>query len=163
MYISSIGYKENKKIFKSLLFSKFLHKNIYTFPNLKKIKLNFPLFDSSSLTKSKLLIVILDFIESLTGTKAFISQARIFIKKGVFIRCEVDLSQFNLNLFMSLFNDFFITNSLLKYATKPIKLSKMNKNTLKLTISELELFFDAYTRRLLPKKNFFWLELDIFF
>jgi len=118
MYISSIGYKENKKIFKSLLFSKFLHKNIYTFPNLKKIKLNFPLFDSSSLTKSKLLIVILDFIESLTGTKAFISQARIFIKKGVFIRCEVDLSQFNLNLFMSLFNDFFITNSLLKYATK---------------------------------------------
>jgi hypothetical protein len=34
---------------------------------------------------------------------------------------------------------------------------------LKLTISELELFFDAYTRRLLPKKNFFWLELDIFF
>ena len=120
MYISSIGFQENKKIFRSLLLSKFIHKNIYTFPNLTKIKLNFPLFDSSSLTKSKLLIVILDFIESLTGTKAFVSQARIFIKKGVFIRCEVDLSQFNLNLFMSVFNDFFITNSLLKYATKPL-------------------------------------------
>lgn len=124
MYISSIGFQENKKIFKSLLFSKFIHKNIYTFPNLIKIKLNFPLLESNSLTKSKLLIVVLDFIESLTGTKSFVSQARIFIKKGVFIRCEVDLSQFNLNLFMSVFNDFFINNSLLKYATKHLNLAK---------------------------------------
>jgi len=162
-YIPYLGFKNDKKIIKSLLISKFNHKNVYTFPNLIKIKLNFPIFDSNSLTKSRLLIIILDFIENLTGSKAFISNARIFIKKGTFIRCEIDLNQFQLELFMSFFNDFLINNSLLKYLTKPIKLSKINKNSLKLTISELELFFDAHTRRLLPKKKNFWLELDIFF
>ena len=117
-YIPYLGFKNDKKIIKSLLISKFNHKNVYTFPNLIKIKLNFPIFDSNSLTKSRLLIIILDFIENLTGSKAFISNARIFIKKGTFIRCEIDLNQFQLELFMSFFNDFFINNSLLKYLTK---------------------------------------------
>lgn len=32
-----------------------------------------------------------------------------------------------------------------------------------LMISSLDIFFDSYTRRLLPKTKLFWLELDFFF
>ena len=65
MYLSKLGFANNQLILKSLLVSKFLHLNSYTFPKSKFIKLNFPLFDSFEFNKSKLLIIILDFLEQI--------------------------------------------------------------------------------------------------
>lgn len=163
MYLSKIGFTSNKLILKSLLLSKFLHLNSNTFPNSDKIKIIFPLFDSAELTKSKLIIIILNFLEEFVGCKGLITHTKILIKKGVFFRCQVILTKHNYSLFLNFFNHFILTNSLLKFSNKPIKLTKINKQVVSLIISDIDFFFDAYTRRLLPNSKFFWLELEFFF
>lgn len=163
MYFSKIGFKENQKILKSLLLSKFLHLNTYTFPKSKFIKIIFPLFDSNELTKSKLIIIILNFLEDFVGCKGIITHAKILIKKGVFFRCQVILSKYYYSQFLDFFNNFILTNSLLKFSNKPIKLTKINNNLVSLIISDLDFFFDASTRRFLPNSKFFWLELEFLF
>ena len=163
MYLSKIGFSPNYKILKSLLLSKYLHLNVQTFPKMTTLKINFPIFDSQEFTKSKLLIIILNFLEDLTGCKVLVTNAKILIKKGTFFRCQVILSKFQYFQFLSFFNDFILTNSLLKFSNKPIKLSLINKNTLSLILSDLDFFFDASTRRILPNSKFFWLELEFIF
>jgi hypothetical protein len=88
MYLSKIGFSNNKIILKSLLLSKFLHLNMYTFPLCKFIKINFPLLDSYEFNKSKLLIIILNFLEQSCYIKPIIAQAKIFMKKGAFINVK---------------------------------------------------------------------------
>lgn len=39
----------------------------------------------------------------------------------------------------------------------------VQKNFVKLVISDIDHFFDASTRRLLPHSNCYWLELDFFY
>lgn len=163
MYLSKIGFNNNKLILKSLLLSKFLHVNLNSFPNSDKLKIIFPLFDSAELTKSKIIIIILNFLEEFVGCKSLITHTKILIKKGVFFRCQIILTKHNYNQFLGFFNNFILTNTLLKFANKPIKLTKINKNTVNLIMYDIDFFFDAYTRRLLPNSKFFWFELEFIF
>lgn len=163
MYLSKIGFYSNKIILKSLLLSKFLHLNTLSFPNSDQIKIIFPLFDSAELTKSKILIIILNFLEEFVGCKSIITHTKILIKKGVFFRCQVNLTKYNYFQFLNFFNNFILTNSLMKFANKPIKLSKINNKIISLIIADIDFFFDAYTRRFLPNSKFFWLEIEFIF
>lgn len=121
MLITKVGFENNNLLLKSLLSSKYIQINSTTIPKIKSLKLTFPIFDTNSISKSKLLIIIMDFIENFTNTKVIIKKAKILIKKGVFFRCQVDLSGFNIDLFFDFFNDFVLTNSLLKYSNKLLK------------------------------------------
>lgn len=60
-------------------------------------------------------------------------------------------------------NNFLIINPLLKFTLKTLKLSQFNFNTIGFILPDLDLFFDAYTRRILPHNKHFWLELNFIF
>lgn len=163
MYLSKLGFFNNHIILKSLLLSKFIHFNSYTFPKCKFLKLKFPLFDSTDLNKSKLLIIILDFLEKISYIKPLITHAKILIKKGVFYKCQLILTKIYYMNFLMFLNEFILNNSLLKFTNKQIKLSKLNSNTLSLFLFDLDFFFDVYSRKLLPNSKFFWLEIEFYF
>jgi len=117
-YLSKIGFVLEKKILFSLIASKYLQLNNKTIPNLKSLKIIFPLFDANELTKSKLLLIILNFLEEISGCKPKITHAKILIKKGVFFRCQLILNKSLINKFINFLNDFLLSNSLLKFTTK---------------------------------------------
>lgn len=163
MFLSKIGFKENQLILKSLLLTKFIHLNNYTFPKAKFIKLNFPLFETIELGKSKLIIIILNFLESITNCKPIIKNIKILIKKGVFYKCQVILTKLHYMQFLTFLNNFILNNSLLKFVNKPIKISKINNNVISLFLFDIDFFFDVYIRRLLPNSKFFWLEIEFYY
>lgn len=163
MYLSKIGFSENQKILKSLLLSKFLNINNYTFPNSKFIKIKFPIFDSHELNKSKLLIIIIDFLEQISYVKPTITHIKILIKKGIFFKCQVILTKIYKMNFLIFLNEFILNNSLLKFTNKPLKLSLINNNSIGLFLFDLDFFFDVYSRKLLPTSKFFWLEVEFYF
>ncbi len=163
MYLSKIGFKDNQSILKSLLLSKFLHLNTYTFPKSKFIKIKFPIFDSHELNKSKLLIIIIDFLEQISYIKPLITHIKILIKKGVFFKCQLILTKIYKMNFLLFLNEFILNNSLLKFTNKPLKVSILNNNTIGLFLFDLDFFFDVYSRKLLPTAKFFWLEVEFYF
>ena len=65
--------------------------------------------------------------------------------------------------FINFFNEFFLSHPLLRFSTRLPFLKVVNKNYVKMIISEIDFFFDAFTRRSLPYFKFYWLELDFFF
>lgn len=157
MFLTEVGFKPNKYILKSLLISKLLNFNNLTIPDSNQLKLIFPLFESHDFNKSQLIILFIDFIEQITNNKPIISQIKILLKKGVFFRCQVVLTKFNYNQFLAFLNEFLISNPLLKFTLKSLKLSEYNKKTVGFILPDLDLFFDAYTRRILPAiKTFGW-------
>lgn len=162
-YLSKIGFSHNHLILKSLLLSKFLTFNSYTFPHSKFIKLKFPLFDTFEFNKSKLLIIILDFLEQIAFIKPLITHAKILIKKGVFYKCQLILTKTYYMNFLNFFNEFILNNSLLKFTNKPIKLAQLNSNLISLFLFDLDFFFDVYSKKILPNSKFFWLELEFYF
>jgi hypothetical protein len=163
MYLSKLGFKNNQLILQSLLSSKFINYNNYTFPQSKYIKLNFPIFDNTEFGKSKLLIIMLSFLENITNCRAIIYSAKILVKKGVFYNCQIRLSKWHNMQFLTFLNEFILNNSLLKFASKPLKLSKINKNVLGLFIFDFDFFFDIYIKRLLPHFKSFWLGLEFYY
>lgn len=160
MYLSKLGFKNNYLILESLLKTKFFNINTYTFPKSKLIKLKFPLFDSHEFGKSKLLIIILNFLENITFCKTIIKNCKILVKKGVFYSCEINLTKLYYMNFLVFLNEYILNNSLLKFATKPLKLSKINKNIISLFIYDFDFFFDVYIKKLLPNTKCFWFELE---
>jgi hypothetical protein len=163
MYLSKIGFKNNYLLLRSLLFSKFIHLNTYTFPKSKFLKIKFPIFDLQDFGKSKLLIIILNFLENMTNVKPIVKQVKILIKKGVYYNCHVILNKFHFMNFLMFFNEFILSNPLLKFSTKPLKLTKINKNVLSLFLFEIDFFFDVYSKKFLPNSKLFWLELEFYF
>lgn len=163
MYLSKVGFNNNYLILRSLLISKFLHYNNLNFPKSKFIKIKFPLFDLNDLGKSKLLIIILNFLEKISNTKPILTHAKVLIKKGVFYRCQIILTKFHFMYFLTFLNEFILNHTLLKFANKPLKLSKINKNIISLFLFDIEFFFDVYSRKLLPNSKFFWLEIEFYF
>lgn len=163
IYLSKLGFANNHLILKSLLISKFFNFNTYTFPKSKFIKLKFPLFDTNEFGKSKLLMIILSFLENITFCKAIVKNCKILIKKGVFYSCEINLTKFHYMGFLNFLNEFILSNSLLKFATKPLKITKINKNVISLFIYDFDFFFDVYIKRLLPHSKCFWFELEFYY
>ncbi len=163
MYLSKINFFENFLILKSIFLTKLLHFNIYEFPILEKLEIIFSIFDDTEFTKSRVIILILNFLEDFTGCKPKISNIKILVKNGTIFKCSVFLTKFQYWKFFLFFNTFILTNSLLKFATKKIKLSTFNFFVINLIISDIEFLFDAYSRRFLPNSKYFWLEFKFFF
>jgi len=157
MFLTEVGFKPNKFLLKSLLISKYLNFNNLTIPDSNQLKLVFPLFESQDFNKSQLIILFIDFIEQITNIKPIVSEIKILLKKGVFFKCQVILTKLNYNQFLVFLNEILIANPLLKFTLKTLKLNQFNKNTIGFILPDLDLFFDAYTRRILPAiKIFGW-------
>src|SRR5687768_10552994 len=150
LFLTEVGFKANKNILKSLLVSKYLNFNNLTIPDSSQLKLIFPLFENQDFNKSQLIILFVDFIEQITNCKPIVTQIKILLKKGVFFKCQVCLTKLNYTQFLIFLNNFLIVNPLLKFTLKSLKLSQFNKNTIGFVLPDLDLFFDAYTRRILP-------------
>lgn len=118
LYLSKLGFINDRKILNSLLINKFLFNNLQNIPKCNNIRLSFSFFETSDLNKSKLIIIIIDFLENLCGHKGLVNQAKILVKKGIFFKCSINISTFYLNVFLSNFNDFLLSNSLLKFSEK---------------------------------------------
>lgn len=155
MFLTEIGFEDNKQILKSLLISKYLTYNNFTFPNSNQLQLTFPLFENQEFNKSELIILFVDFIEQMTNCKPILTQIKLLLKKGVFFKCQVILTKINYTQFLVFLNNFLIINPLLKFTLKTLKLSQFNRNSVGFILPDLDLFFDAYTRRLLPAIDIF--------
>ena len=157
MTIQKLGLKSDIKLKRSLFLSKILTKNPFTIPTCRRIKIVFPLL------KSKSIMILLEFLEQISGLKANIKKANLIVGSGLWVRGQVDLSGFCLNKFLVFFNEFMLSHPLLRSSTRLPFTRIISKNSIKLIISDIDFFFDASTRRLLPHNNHYWLEINFFF
>ena len=163
MKIQKLGLNSDINLKRSLFLSKILTKNSFTIPTCKRIKIVFPLYETEGLLKSKSVMILLEFLEQITGLKANIKKANLIVGSGLWVRSQVDLSGFCLNKFLVFFNEFILSHPLLRSSARLPFTRIISKNSIKLIISDIDFFFDASTRRLLPHNNHYWLEINFFF
>jgi hypothetical protein len=65
--------------------------------------------------------------------------------------------------FLIFLNEFILNDPLLKFISKPLKITQLNFNTIALFLFDLDFFFDVYSRKLLPNTKLFWLEVEFYF
>lgn len=157
------GGKPNILYKRGLFLSKYLTLNSYTLPTCRQIRIVFPLYNSEGLIRSKGVLVMLDFLEQISGLSSIIKKVNFISGSGLWLRGQVNLASFNLMRFYLFFNEFLLSHPLLRYVSRAPFLRVISKNIVKLTLSELDFFFDAYTRRVLPHSKFYWIEVDFFF
>ena len=163
VYLFRHGEKSKILLKRSFMLSKFLTYNTYTMPNCRRMRIVFPLFEVEGTLRSKGIIIMLEFLEQMTGLRALITKAHLIVNSGLWVRGQVDLADFNFMKFISFFNEFFLSHPLLRFSLRLPSLRAVNKNYVKLVISEIDVFFDAFTRRGLPHSKHYWLEIDFFF
>lgn len=163
MQYQRIGGKSELILKRTFFLSKYLTLNPFTVPSCKRIRLIFPLYESESLLKSKSIMVLLEFLEQISGLRPILKKANLIVGSGLWVRGQVDISGFNLMKFFLFFNEFFLSHPLLRFSSRLPFLKTIQKNNVKLIILEIDFFFDASTRRLLPYNNNYWLECDFFF
>lgn len=129
----------------------------------KRIRIIFPLYESENTLRSKSIMILLEFLEQISGIRAIIKKANMIVTKGLWVRGQIDLSGFPFICFFVSFNEFFLAHPLLRFSTRLPFLRNISKNSIKLIIPEIELFFDTSTKRLLPHSTFYWLEVNFFF
>lgn len=161
--LQKLGLKSDVLLKKSFFLSKILTLNTFTLPICKRIKIVFPLYESESLLRSKSVIILLEFLEQISGLRSIIKKANIIVGSGMWIRGQVDLSGFNLMKFLIFFNEYLLSHPLLRFSSRLPFLRFMSKNSIKLILSDIDFFFDASTKRLLPQTNYYWLELNFYF
>lgn len=161
--IQLVGGKYDLILKRNFFISKFLTLNSFTIPNCKRVRLIFPLYEAESVIKSKSIMILLEFLEQLTGLRPILKKANLILGSGLWVRGQVDISGFSLMKFFLFLNEFFLSHPLLRFSGRLPILKKIAKNNVKLTIFEIDFFFDASTKRLLPHNNNYWLECDFFF
>lgn len=158
-----IGSKNDILLKRTFFLSKYLTLNSYNIPNCKEIRIIFPLYESEGLLRSKSIMILLEFLEQISGIKAIISTANLIVDSGLWVRGQVNLSGFNFNKFFLFFNEYFLSHPLVRFSTRLPFLRKLNSNYVKLIVSDIDFFFEASTKRLLPNSTYYWLEFDFFF
>ena len=143
--------------------SKILVKNPFILPSCRNIKITFPLYESEGLLRSKSVMILLEFLEQITGLRSIIKKANIIVGSGLWVRGQVDLSGFSLMKFLVFLNEYILSHPLLRFSSKLPFLRYISKNSVKLFITDIDFFFDASTKRLLPHSNHDWLEISFFF
>jgi hypothetical protein len=161
--LQKLGLKSDILLKKSYFLSKILTLNTFTIPVCKRIRIIFPLYESESFLRSKSIMILLEFLEQISGLRAIIKKANMIVGSGLWVRGQVDLSGFNLMKFLIFFNEYFLSHPLLRFSSRLPFLRLMSKNSIKLVLSDIDFFFDASTKRLLPHTNHYWLELNFFF
>lgn len=157
------GYKSDIILKKDLFLSKILIKNSFRIPFCKQIKIVFPLYEVENSLRSKSIIILLEFLEQISGIRAIIKNAHMIVTKGLWVRGQVDLSGFPFMNFLIFFNEYFIVHPLLKFSSQLPFLRINSKNSVKLIISNIEMFFDTSIKRILPYSNDYWLEINFYF
>ena len=158
-----IGYKSELIIKRSLLVSKFLTRNSYTIPSCRHISVMFPLYESLGILKSKSIMIMVNFLEQLTGVRGLVERANLIVGSGLWVQGQVNLSSFRLMTFLVSFNEIFIVDPQVRFSTRPPILRILRKNYVKLLVYNIDFFFETFTRRLLPQNNFFWLEFNFYY
>lgn len=158
-----LGLKKDIIIKKDFFLSKILTENTYTIPTCQRVRVVFPLYEEENLLRSKSIMILLEFLEQISGLRAIIKKANMIVGSGLWVRGQVDISGFMLMQFMVFFNEYILSNPLLRFSSKLPSLRFISTNSVKLIISDLDFFFDASTKRQLPHSNHYWLELNIFF
>jgi hypothetical protein len=157
------GYKSDIILKKDLFLSKILIKNSFRIPYCKRIKIIFPLYEVENSLRSKSIIILLEFLEQISGIRAIIKNAHMIVTKGLWVRGQVDLSGFPFMNFFIFFNEYFIVHPLLRFSSQLPFLRINSKNSVKLIISNIEMFFDTSIKRILPYSNDYWLEMNFYF
>lgn len=163
LIFSKVGSNYDFKLKRNLLVSKYLTKNSFTIPVCKRMKIVFPLFESKSLLVTKSVIIILEFLEQISGLRSIINRANLIVGKGLWVRGQVDISGFNLSNFCLFFNEIFLSNPLFRFSYRLPKVQVVKQNYIKLIIYDLDFFFDPYTKQDMPQTKFYWLEFNFFF
>lgn len=163
LLFSKVGSNYDLKLKRNLLVSKYLTKNSFTIPMCKRIKVIFPLFESKSLLVTKSVIIILEFLEQISGLRSIINRANLIVGKGLWVRGQVDISGFNLSNFCLFFNEIFLSNPLFRFSYRLPEVQVVKQNYIKLIIYDLDFFFDPYTKQDMPQTKFYWLEFNFFF
>lgn len=148
---------------KSFFLSKILTLNTFTMPTCRRIRIIFPLYEKNSILRSKSIMILLEFLEQISGLKAIIKKANLIVGSGLWVRGQIDLSGFSLMKFIIFFNEYFLSHPLLRFASRLPLLRCLNSNTIKLILSDIDFFFDTSTKRSLPHNSQYWLELSFFF
>lgn len=148
---------------KSYFLSKILTLNTFTVPNCRRIKIIFPLYEKNGILRSKSIMILLEFLEQISGLKAIIKKANLIIGSGLWVRGQIDLSGFSLMKFIIFFNEYILSHPLIRFSSKLPVLHCLNFNTIKLILSDIDFFFDTSTKRSLPHNSQYWLELSFFF
>lgn len=161
--LQKLGLNSDILLKKSIFLSKILTLNSFTIPNCKRIKVVFPLYELDSILRSKSIMILLEFLEQITGLRAIIKKANIIVGNGLWVRGQVNLSGFSLMKFLIFLNEYFLSHPLLRFSIRLPFLRYISKNSIKLIVSDIDFFFDASTKRLLPHNNYYWLEFDFFF
>jgi len=158
-----VGAKSDIKLKRSFLLSKFLHLNSFTLPVSKRVRISFPLYESECILRSESIIIMIEFLEQFSGVRGIIRSANLIVGKGLWVRGQVDLSAFSLMKFVLFFNEYFLSHPLLRFSSRLPILRTIHTNNVKLIISDIDFFFDAFTKRILPHTKSYWLEFDFFF
>ena len=107
--------------------------------------------------------MLIGILEQFTGLRAIIKKVNLIIDSGLWVRGQVDLSDFSLMKFIVFFNEYFLSHPLLRFSSKLPFIRSINSNYVKLVLSDIDFFFDISTRRILPHTKYYWLEIDFFF
>lgn len=158
-----LGSKADILIKKSFFLSKFLTLNTFTIPTCRRIRVIFPLYEKQSILRSKSIMILLEFLEQISGLKAIIKKANLIVGSGLWVRGQIDLSGFSLMKFFIFFNEYILSHPLLRFSSNLPFLRSLNSNTVKLILSDIDFFFDTSTKRCLPHTTHYWLELSFFF
>ena len=162
-FVGRFGYKSDILLKKSYFLSKILVVNPYKIPSCKRITVIFPLREESGMLRSSSVMLLLEFLEEISGQKAIIKKAHIIAERGLWVRGQVDLSSMSLGKFIIFFNEYLLEHPLRSFSSKLPMLRVINKNTVQLKLLEMDYFFDTSTRMHLPKSSDYWLELHFFF
>lgn len=158
-----IGGKNDILLKRTFFISKYLTNNSFTVPVCKELRILFPLYESEGLLRSKSIVILLEFLEQLSGLRSILSNAKLIVDSGLWVRGQVNLSGFSLNKFFIFFNEYFISHPLVRFSTRLPFLRKLSNNYVKLIFSDIDFFFEASTKRLLPHSTHYWLEFDFYF
>ena len=158
-----LGSKYDILIKRSFFVSKYLTLNSFTIPSCKEIRILFPLYESEGLLRSKSVIILLEFLEQISGLRSIIKHANLIVDSGLWVRGQVNLSGFNFNKFFLFFNEYLISHPLVRFSSRLPFLRVISKNYVKLIFNDIDFFFEASTKRLLPHATSYWLEFDFFF
>lgn len=158
-----VGGKNDFLLKRTFFVSKYLTLNSYTIPNCKEMRIIFPLYESDGLLRSKSIMILLEFLEQISGLRGIISHANLIVDSGLWVRGQVNLSGLSFSKFFLFFNEYFLSHPLVRFSTRLPFLRKLSNNYIKLIFSDIDFFFEASTKRLLPHSTSYWLEFDFYF
>lgn len=86
--IQKLGLKSDILLKKSLFLSKISTANPFTIPTCKRMKIVFPLYEAEGLLRSKSVMILLEFLEQISGLRSIIKKANIIVGSGLWVQVK---------------------------------------------------------------------------